>query len=71
MVLYGITLIPLTEYLRAEDPELVAPLYADNPAFDGLEFQSARLLTLFLEWGASQGYLPDPANLLFICDSPA
>ena len=37
MVLYGITLIPLAEELRAADPGLILPLYADDAAFDGSE----------------------------------
>ena len=30
MVLYGITLIPLAEELRAADPGLLSPFYADD-----------------------------------------
>ena len=36
MVLYGITLVPLAEELRAADPGLLSPFYADDAAFDGL-----------------------------------
>ena len=35
MVLYGITLVPLVEELRAADLGLLSPFYADNAAFDG------------------------------------
>ena len=35
MVFYGITLAPLTEELRAADPWLLSPFYADDAAFDG------------------------------------
>ena len=36
MVLYRITLVPLAEELRAADPGLLSPFYADEEAFDGL-----------------------------------
>ena len=36
MVLYRITLIRLAEELRASDPGLLSPFYADDVAFDGL-----------------------------------
>ena len=35
MVLYRITLVTLTEELRAADPGLLSPFYADDAAFDG------------------------------------
>ena len=49
----------------------MAPIYADDAAFNGPEERSARLLTLLLERGPVQGYFPEMAKLLFICDSPA
>ena len=41
MVLYGITLVPLSEELRAADSGLLSPFYADDAAFDGLARGSA------------------------------
>ena len=35
MVLYGITLVPLAEELRAVDSGLLYPFYEDDAAFDG------------------------------------
>ena len=49
MVLYGIALIPLAEELQAPDPEIVAPFYADDAAFDGSAQRSAQLLNMFVE----------------------
>ena len=46
MVLYGITLVPLAEELRAADPGLLSPFYVDNAAFDGSAQRSAHLLKL-------------------------
>ena len=51
MVLYGITLVSLAEELRAADPGLISPFYADDAAFDGSARQSAQLLRLLVERG--------------------
>ena len=70
MVLYGITLAPLSEELRAADPVLLSPFYADDAAFDGSARRSAQLLKLLMRRGTDQGYLPEPAKYLFISDTP-
>ena len=44
MVSYGITVIPLAEELRAADPGILSPFYADDTSFDGLAQHSAQLL---------------------------
>ena len=36
MLLYRITLVPMSEDLRKVDPGLLAPFYADDASFDGL-----------------------------------
>ena len=36
MVLYRITLAPLTKELRAADPGFLSPFYVDDAAFEGL-----------------------------------
>ena len=53
MVLYGITLVPLDEELRAADPGLLSPFYADDAAFDGLAQRSAQLLKLLMNRGTN------------------
>ena len=58
MVLYGITLVPLAEELRAADPGLLSPFYADNAAFNGSAQRSAQLLKLLMKRGPDQGYFP-------------
>ena len=70
MVLYRITLVPLAEELRAEDPGLLSPFYADDVAFDGLAQRSAQLLKLLMKKGPDRGYFPEPAKFLFISDTP-
>ena len=70
MVLYGITLVPLAEDLRAADTGLLSPFYEDDVTFDGSARRSAHLLKLLVKRGPDQGYFPDPAKSLFISDNP-
>ena len=70
MVLYGITLAPLEEELRAAYPGLLSPFYADNAAFDGLARRSAHLPKLMTKRGPDRGYFSEPAKYLFILDNP-
>ena len=70
MVLYGITLVPLDEDLRAADSGLLSPFYADDAAFDGLSQQSAQLLKLLMKREPEHGYFQEPANSLFIPNTP-
>ena len=70
MVLYGTTLIPLSEELQAADPGLLSPFYVDDAAFDGLSRHSTQLLNLLTKRGPDRGYFPDPAKSLFILDTP-
>ena len=70
MVLYGITLAPLAEELRTEEPGLLYPFYADDAAFDGSEQRSAQLLKPLMRRKPDRGYFPDPDKPLFILDTP-
>ena len=62
MVLYGITLVPLAEELRAADLGLLSPVYANNAAFDGSAQQCAQLLKLLMKRGPDWIYFPDQAK---------
>ena len=70
MVLYGITLVPLVKELRGADSGLLSLFYMDNAVFDRLARRGAQILKLLLERGADQGYFPEPAEYLFILDTP-
>ena len=70
MVLYGITLVPMYEELRAADTGLLSPFYADDSVFDGLARQNVQLLKLLMERGEDQGYFPNPDKSFFISDTP-
>ena len=69
MVFYGITLAPLAEELKAADPGLLSPFYADDAAFDGSARRSAQLLKLLMKRGLDRGYFPEPTKSLFISDT--
>ena len=70
MVLYRITLFPLAEELRAADPGIFSPFYADNAVFDGSSQRNAQLLKLLMGRGPYRGYLPKTAKSLFVSDTP-
>ena len=70
MVLYGITLVPLAEELRAAGPGLLSSFYADDAAFYSLARRSAHLLKLLIRRGPDQRYFPETAKPLFISDTP-
>ena len=70
MVLYGITLAPLAEELRAADPELLSPFYADDVAFDGSARRSTQFLKMLMRRGPDRGYFSKPAKSFFISDTP-
>ena len=66
MVLYGITLSPLAEELRAEDSGLLSLFYLDDAEFDGSEIRGAQILKLSMERGPDRGYFPNPDKSLLI-----
>ena len=49
MVLYGITLVHLTEYIKDVDPNRLSPLYANDATFDASERRSAEQLRLLMD----------------------
>ena len=57
IILYGITIVSLSEELWAAEPGLLTPFYADNPSFDGSAQRSANILKLILKRGVYLGYL--------------
>ena len=70
MVLYGITLVLLSDDLSDADPTLLSPFYADDAAFDGSAWKIAAQLCLLMDRREDQTYFPDPANSIFIADNP-
>ena len=70
MVLYRINLVFLAKDIRAADPGLLSPFYADDVDFDGSTRRSAHLLKLLMKRGPYQGYFTYPAKSIFISDTP-
>ena len=70
MILYRITLAPLSEKLRAEDSGLLSPFYADDATFDGSALQSAQILKMLMQMESDRGYFPEPDDYLFILYTP-
>ena len=70
MVLYGNTLVPLAKDLKATDPGLLFPFYADDAEFDGLVQRNEQLLKMLIKRVTDRGYSPEPAKSLFILDNP-
>ena len=70
MFLYGITLVPLVEELRAADPGLVLPFYADDAVFGCSEQRTEQILKMLMKRGTDWGYFTEPAKSLFISDTP-
>ena len=68
MVLYRLTLSPLTDELKDAYPTLLSPSYADDAVFDGSERQSAAKMRLLMDRGPDWEYFPEPAKSLFIAD---
>ena len=69
MVLYGITLVPLAEELRATGLGLLSPFYANDAAFDGSAQRITYILKMLTKRGPDRGYLPETAKSLFILDT--
>ena len=70
VVMYGITLVPLTKELRAVDPGLLSSFNADDAAFYGFSGRSAQLLKVLMKRGPDRGYFPNLDRSLFISDTP-
>lgn len=68
MILYGVALLPLTESLRAEEPTVLQPWYADDAAMVGPVDAIARAMRLLEARGPARGYYPEPAKSIFVPD---
>ena len=58
MVPYGINLVPLAEYLRYADPNLLSLFYTNNAVFDGLARRSAVQLKMLMYRGPYRDTFP-------------
>jgi hypothetical protein len=67
MALYGIALLPLAEILRAEEPSVMQPWFADDSAMQGRAPPAARCFPNCCKVGPHFGYHPEPEKLHYIC----
>ena len=71
MVLYGLALLPLSEYLRKEVPDVLQPWYADDCMLVGKASHIDKALGLIKERGEPRGYLAEPNKSLVACNPDA
>jgi hypothetical protein len=67
MIVYGIALLPLSERLRAFEPTVLQPWYADDMAMVGPCSGIAKVTTLLARLGPLRGYFPEPSKSILIC----
>ena len=67
MVLYGLTLLPLTEALQEAEPTVLQPWYPDDTAAIGWVLRIARFMKMLKFLGPHRGYFPEPAKSIIIC----
>ena len=66
MILYGIALVLLAEYIQAAVPSVLQIWYADNSAFVGKASGIKQCMEILIRLGPVQGYHPKPAKLIYI-----
>jgi hypothetical protein len=66
MVLYGLTMVPLAEALRAAVPSVIQPWYADDAAMTGPIAGIGEAQRLLCAWGPHRGYFPEPGKSVLI-----
>ena len=68
MVIYGVALTPLTESVRAAQPNILQAWYADDSSFAGSAPAIAAAMRTILEKGPARGYYPEPSKSILICN---
>ena len=67
MVIHGLTLVPLSIFLREQTPAVIQPFYADNLSFSGYASNIAQTMRLLQYHEPSRGYFPEPDKLIAVC----
>ena len=68
MVIYELTLLPLSQFLRERTPAVIQSFYADDLSFSGYASDIVLAMKLLLKHGPSRGYFPEPAKLIVVCN---
>ena len=67
MVLYGLSIIPLSKAMRNEEPGLLQTWYAINVAMQGLARLNTNILRDLMVKVPHRGFFMDPEKSLHIC----
>ena len=67
MVICGLSLVPLSKFLRERTPAVIQPFYVDDLSFSGYASDIAIATNLLLKHGPSRGYFPEPAKSIVVC----
>jgi hypothetical protein len=68
MILYALTLSPLSERIRESTPNVVQPWYADDVALVGTATDVKKAMKVLQRYGPAKGYFPEPEKSILICD---
>ena len=68
MVLYGLALTPLAEWLLAAEPTLMQAWYADDSAMAGPASALGRVMDALVKFGPAYGYFPEPEKSVIIAE---
>ena len=67
MVIYELTLLPLSQFLRERTPAVIQSFYADDLSFSGYGSEIQTAMKLLLKHEPSIGYFPELAKLIVVC----
>jgi hypothetical protein len=67
MILFGITVCPLAEFLRTQVPTAVQPWFADDAAAIGDLESIAQVTDLLVQYGPNRGYYVEPTKSTVVC----
>ena len=66
MLLYGVALVPMAEFLLVEVPELPQSFYADDASIVGAPKDIAKAMSILQEAGPARGYHLEPEKSYLI-----
>ena len=66
MIVYGVSMLPLTRLLKTEFEELLQPWYADDAAAGGKFDKIMEYYLKLREVGPGRGYFPEPTKSILV-----
>ena len=67
MVIYGLTLVLLSKFLREQTPAVIQPFYDDDLSFSGHASDIVQAMRLLQHHGPSRGYFPELTKSIVVC----